>query len=226
MTCPQSGMGHQRSSLWHCSISKTWNNITQQVCYTRTFITINVWKVTHRNWRHFKAVWKLIGRAGQPKQWYRFVPLTSTKLFVIKCWYFNLTLGSNSKDLKYKKQTSYYCSNDPNEATVHRSTYMTDRLLVYHRRAYMTVWSSTSISQACAAQAMVWPIPSSMILVVKYSVQHTEQNLWPHSRPVINWNHRAELVTTLQACHQLKPSSRTCDHTQGLSSTETIEQNL
>ena len=51
--------------------------------------------------------------------------------------------------------------------------------------SYMTVMSSTRISQPCAAQEIFCPIPSSMIFVVKYSVQQRVQNSWPHSSPVI-----------------------------------------
>lgn len=49
----------------------------------------------------------------------------------------------------------------------------------------ITVTSSTNISQSCAAHAMDWPRPSSVIFVVRYSVQHAMQNLCPHSSPVI-----------------------------------------
>lgn len=50
----------------------------------------------------------------------------------------------------------------------------------------MTVTSSTKISQPCAAQAIVCPTPSSIILVVRYPPQHWVQKRWPHSNPVIN----------------------------------------
>lgn len=50
---------------------------------------------------------------------------------------------------------------------------------------HITVASSTRISQPWAAHDIVCPIPSSMILVVRYSVQHSAQNLWPHSSPAI-----------------------------------------
>lgn len=73
--------------------------------------------------------------------------ITSTKLFVIRCWYFSFTLASGTR--------------------------------------FITVTSSTSISQPWAAHAIDWPNPSSIIFVVKYSPQQAVQNLWPHFKPVI-----------------------------------------
>uniref|UniRef100_A0A6B0UUH3 Uncharacterized protein n=1 Tax=Ixodes ricinus TaxID=34613 RepID=A0A6B0UUH3_IXORI len=55
--------------------------------------------------------------------------LHSTKLLVMRCWYFNFTLGS--------------------------------------AMSFITVWSSTKMSHPWAAQEMVWPMPSSIILVVR-----------------------------------------------------------
>ena len=49
----------------------------------------------------------------------------------------------------------------------------------------LTVASSMRTSQPWAAQAMV-PIPSDIILVVRYSAQHGRQKRWPHSRPDID----------------------------------------
>lgn len=58
---------------------------------------------------------------------------TSTKLLVIRCWYFCRTLASGTN--------------------------------------LTTVASSISVSQLWAAQDIVWPIPSDMTLVVRYSAQ-------------------------------------------------------
>lgn len=79
--------------------------------------------------------------------WTEMLVLTSTKLFVIKCWYLSLTRESATN--------------------------------------FITVTSSTIISQPCAAHDIDWHRPSSMIFVVRYSPQQCIQNLWPHSRPVI-----------------------------------------
>ena len=46
----------------------------------------------------------------------------------------------------------------------------------------ITVWSLTTILQL-PGHSIIWLAPSSMILVVRYSVQQEVQYRWPHSRP-------------------------------------------
>lgn len=57
-------------------------------------------------------------------------------------------------------------------------------------RRLMTVMSSTRILHWDPGHSMDWLSPSSMILVVRYSVQQVVQYWCPHSRPVIIWSMR------------------------------------
>lgn len=66
---------------------------------------------------------------------------------------------------------------------VMRCWYLSLTLASVMRR--MTVWSSTKIEHRWAAHDIVCPMPSSMIFVVRYSVQQLVQNRCPHSMPVI-----------------------------------------
>ena len=54
----------------------------------------------------------------------------------------------------------------------------------------ITVWSLTTILQL-PGHSIIWLAPSSIILVVRYSVQQEVQYRWPHSRPRIFWMFKA-----------------------------------